>query len=49
MGDQSMSQKRICLSLTLCEMWENTDQKKLRIWTRFTQCNLSHKNGCDYQ
>ena len=22
------------------QMWENTDQKKLRIWTLFTQCSL---------
>ena len=25
------------------QMWENTDQKKLRIWTHFTQC-LSFEN-----
>ena len=26
-------------------MWENTDQKKIRIWTLFTQCELSFKDG----
>ena len=24
--------------LNTIRMWENTDQKKLRIWTLFTQC-----------
>ena len=28
----------LCISPYLVQMRENTDQKKLRVWTLFTQC-----------
>ena len=35
------------LGVTQCEMCPNTDQKKLCIWTLFTQCRIDYKLNFD--
>ena len=45
-SDKTLIKKELeYVTLTLCEMCPNTDQKKLRIWTLFTQCEVCFINS----